>query len=212
MATFAGFSDRALEFYAGLERDSSKAYWTKHKPTYDTEVAAPMRALVQDLDPEFGPGKVFRPYRDVRFSLDKSPYKTHQGAFLGPVLGVGYYVQVDAAGLLVGGGFRAHSPAQVDRYRQAVDADASGAALVTLIDRLKQQGMVIEGARLKTRPRGFPADHPRMDLLRYQELMVLDHCGRPDWLASAAALDEIAAIWRRITPLNDWVMRYVGPS
>lgn len=212
MATFAGFSDRALEFYAGLERDNSKMYWAEHKPTYEAEVAGPMHALVRDLEPEFGPGKVFRPYRDVRFSLDKSPYKTYQGAILGTVPGVGYYVRVDAAGLLVGGGFRAHSPAQVDRYRQAVDDDASGAALVEMVGRLKQQGMVIEGARLKTRPRGVPADHPRVDLLRYKELMVLDQPGRPDWLRSAAALDEIAAIWRRITPLNDWVMTYVGPA
>jgi uncharacterized protein (TIGR02453 family) len=212
MATFAGFSDRALEFYAGLERDNSKAYWTDHKPTYDAEVGEPMRALVADLASEFGPGKVFRPYRDIRFSVDKAPYKTYQGAFFGAVAGLGYYVQVDAAGLLVGGGFRAHSPAQVERFREAVDDDASGEALAALVSDLKGEGMVIEGARLKTRPRGYPADHARVDLLRYKELMVLHHRGRPDWLASAVALDEIAASWRRITPLNDWIMTYVGPA
>ena len=73
------------------------------------------------LEDEFGPARLFRPNRDIRFSHDKSPYKTHQGAFVGVATGVGYYVQVSGDGLAVGGGFRAHSPAETARYRAAVD-------------------------------------------------------------------------------------------
>ena len=101
MGTFAGFSDRALELYAGLEADNSREYWARHKPEWEAEVRDPMRALLAGLEDEFGPAKMFRPNRDVRFSKDKAPYKTHQGALV-PVseetVGVGYYVQVDADG------------------------------------------------------------------------------------------------------------------
>ena len=104
MAAFTGFSDQALELYAGLEADNSKAFWTDHKAVWESQVRDPMQALLDELEAEFGPGKLFRPYRDVRFSKDKTPYKTHQAAFVGRVTGVGWYLQLDAEGLLAGGG------------------------------------------------------------------------------------------------------------
>jgi len=73
VSTFAGFGERATDFFAGLEADNSKAYWEDHRATYEAEVRAPMLALLAALEPEFGPGTMFRPYRDVRFSKDKSP-------------------------------------------------------------------------------------------------------------------------------------------
>ncbi|TAL12327.1 MAG: DUF2461 family protein, partial [Frankiales bacterium] len=77
---FEGFPEEALVFYEGLEADNTKAYWTDHKALYDRTVKAPMEALLAQLEPEFGPATFFRPYRDVRFSKDKTPYKTHAGA------------------------------------------------------------------------------------------------------------------------------------
>ena len=96
---FAGFGEGAVEFYDGLLADNSKAYWTDHRAIYEQDVLEPMRALLATLAPEFGPGKIFRPYRDVRFSRDKTPYKTACGASVGP-----FYVQVSSDGLLVAGG------------------------------------------------------------------------------------------------------------
>ena len=77
---FRGGLAEALEFCEGLEADNSKAYRTAHKDVYETVVLSPMKAIPAELAPEFGDGKVFRPDRDVRFSTDKSPYKTHIGA------------------------------------------------------------------------------------------------------------------------------------
>jgi uncharacterized protein (DUF2461 family) len=74
---FTGFPLAALDFYDDLEMDNTKAFWTAHKDVYETAVRAPMAALVAALEPEFGPAKVYRPYRDVRFAKDKTPYKTH---------------------------------------------------------------------------------------------------------------------------------------
>jgi uncharacterized protein (TIGR02453 family) len=212
MTGFEGFTDDALEFYDGLMADNSKTYWTAHKAVYDDAIAAPMQALVDALAPEFGPGRLFRPYRDVRFSKDKTPYKTGQAAFVGSDPGVGYYVQVDADGLLAGGGFRAHSTPQVDRFRRAVDDDRSGGEITDIVEQLRTDDFEIRGAQVKTRPRGYPADHPRIELLRYKEIMAAKAFGAPDWLATPNALDHVRSAWRRLGPLTTWVATHVGPA
>ena len=118
---FKGWPEEALEFYEGLAADNSKAYWTEHKAVYEDTVLRPMTELVEELAAEFGEAKIFRPYRDVRFSPDKSPYKTHIGA----VLGTGY-IQLSAEGLAAGDGMYGMSPVQLGRYRQAVLSEPAG--------------------------------------------------------------------------------------
>ena len=103
--SFAGFPVAALDFYEDLETDNTKSFWEAHKRVYDESVKAPMMALTAELEPEFGAAKVFRPYRDVRFAKDKTPYKTHQGAFVAAGPRTGWYVQVSARGVRTGAGF-----------------------------------------------------------------------------------------------------------
>ena len=207
---FAGFSDRALELYAGLEADNSRQYWTDHKAEWEAEVRDPMRALVAALEDEFGVAKLFRPNRDIRFSKDKTPYKTHQGAFVAHgTVGVGWYLQIDADGLLAGGGWRAHEPEHVKRYRAAVESDSSGPALAKVMGVLEADGFSLEGDRMKTRPRGVPEDHPRLELLRCRSLMVFRRYGAPDWLATPRTLDEVRTAWREVRPVAEWVHRHV---
>ncbi|WP_127125498.1 DUF2461 domain-containing protein [Georgenia sp. SYP-B2076] len=209
MADFTGFPLWGPQFYAQLERHNTREFWDEHKAQWERDVREPMLALVAALEPEFGPARVFRPYRDLRFSADKSPYKTHQGAISGPAPGFGFYVGLDADGLLAGGGFRTHSAEQTDRFRRAVDADDDG-VLPGIVATLQQQGFTIEGASLKTQPRGYPADHPRIVLLRRKELMAITNVGTPPWLATPAALDHVRAMWEQIRPLADWVTKNVG--
>jgi uncharacterized protein (TIGR02453 family) len=211
-AAFTGFPRWGVTFYQDLADDNTKEFWTAHKAEWERQVRDPMRALVAELEPEFGPATLFRPYRDVRFSPDKSPYKTYQGAIAGPAAGVGYYVQLSGEGLTVGGGFRTHSPEQTDRFRQAVDDDDSGAALQTIVDGLVAAGYTLEGAALKTRPKGYDADHSRLDLLRRKELMGIKRVGTPAWLSRPAALTHVRDAWRDIAPLNGWVVEHVGPA
>jgi uncharacterized protein (TIGR02453 family) len=212
MPTFPGFSDRAVAFYAELAADNTREFWAAHKAVYESEVRDPMRALVADLESEFGPAKLFRPHRDTRFSADKTPYKTHQAALASDDAGIGYYVQLDARGLTVGGGFRAHSSAQIARFRAAVDDDATGPEVSDLVAELRSTGFDIEGDALKTKPRGYDADHPRIDLLRCRSLMAVRMFGAPAWLASPAALEQVRDAWRSVTPLNRWVAGNVGPA
>jgi uncharacterized protein (TIGR02453 family) len=212
VTTFPGFSDRAVAFYAELAANNTREFWTAHKSVYESEVRDPMRALVADLESEFGPAKLFRPHRDIRFSNDKTPYKTQQGALAGDDSGVGYYVKLDSDGLTAGGGFRAHSSAQVARYRSAVDAEATGVELSDVVAGLRADGFDIEGEELKTKPRGYAADHPRIELLRCRSVMAFKEFGTPAWLASPAAFDQVRNAWRQVTPLRQWVAANVGPA
>ncbi|CAM2995598.1 DUF2461 domain-containing protein [Skermania piniformis] len=209
MRTFAGFPIAALDFYEDLAADNSKAFWTAHKHIYETSIRAPMEALVDDLAAEFGPAKLFRPYRDVRFSKDKSPYKTAQGAVVRTGAGVGFYVQIDAAGLFTGGGFYDGTPAQLARLRAAIDDDLRGPELAGM---LSATGFTVGGATLKTRPKGFPADHPRIELLRHTSLTLSREHGCPDWLTTDRAADEVRADWRQLRPVIERITAVVGPG
>ncbi|QIX49513.1 DUF2461 domain-containing protein [Rhodococcus sp. DMU1] len=202
---FTGFPVAALDFYEDLEADNSKPFWAAHKAVYDDCVRGPMLALLAELEPEFGPGKAFRPHRDVRFSADKSPYKTHQGGFVQTGPGVGFYVQIDAAGLRIAGGFYAGSSAQVSAYRATVDDSRHGPRLETLVRRLRRAGYEIGGERLKTRPRGVAEDHPRLDLLRHKSLTAAREHPSPEWLDSPRTLNEVRTAWRDVRPLVEWL-------
>jgi uncharacterized protein (TIGR02453 family) len=210
MSTFAGFPREALSFYARLAEDNSREFWQANKATYDRTVRAPMVALLDELGPEFGPGSVFRPHRDTRFSRDKSPYKTYQGGFVALTPGTGYYVELSAQGLVVGGGFHAHSPAQVERYRGAVDDERAGQVLETVVEALTARRFEIGGDVVATRPRGVAADHPRLELMRHRSLTASRRFGSPAWLATRDVVDHVRAAWRDVRPLNDWLDEHVG--
>jgi uncharacterized protein (TIGR02453 family) len=212
--TFTGFPDEGLVFYEGLEADNSKTYWTRSKGVYDSCVRAPMQALVDALATEFGAAKLFRPYRDVRFSNDKTPYKTHQGAVVVPEgRGAGaWYVQISAEGLRVAGGAWRLESDQVDRYRRAVADDVQGPRLRDEVGRLRAAGWAIDGDRLTRTPTGYAVDDDRADLLRHRSL----HAGRlfeyADWLHGPDALDHVRDAWRDLVPLNAWFADNVGAT
>lgn len=210
MGAFGGFPAEAVDFYARLEQDNTRAFWTEHRSTYEAAVREPMTALLDDLADRFGAGKVFRPHRDVRFSPDKSPYKTHQGGFVEVRPGIGYYVHLDADGLMAGGGFYAPTPVQVERYRRAVDEERTGNVLVGIVARLGKAGFEIGGDTLKTRPRGYPADHPRIEMLRHRSLTARLHLGAPAWLATPEAVGHVRGAWTAMEPLNTWLGDHLG--
>lgn len=207
---FTGFPTVAFDFYEGLAADNSKAYWAAHKATYDDAVKAPMTGLLAALEGEFGAGKVFRPYRDARFSKDKRPYKEHQGGYVGAEDGIGWYVQVGPEGLMVAGGWYHAEGGQLARYRDAVDS-AAGAELARIVEDLGPSRLALGGDRLKTRPRGVDPDHPRLDLLRHRSLTFSRDHGQPAWAATPAALRRVRDDWRRISPLVEWLVDHVGP-
>jgi uncharacterized protein (TIGR02453 family) len=212
--SFDGFPDEGLVFYEGLEADNSKTYWQRNKTAYETHVRGPLLAMLAELADEFGAAKVFRPYRDVRFSHDKTPYKTHQGAVITPEgRGAGsWYVQISADGLTVAGGAWRLESDQVARYRRAVADDVQGPRLQAEVDRLTGAGWSIDGDRLIRVPAGHDADSPRLDLLKHKSLYGSRSWEPTEWLHTRRALEEVRTAWRDLAGLNTWLDDNVGAT
>jgi uncharacterized protein (TIGR02453 family) len=210
---FTGFGKGAVAFYEELASDNSRDWWLANKPRYEDEVRRPMEELLEDVAAEFGEAKLFRPNRDTRFSKDKSPYKTNIAAVIFRPGGGSVYLSLGADGLHVGGGGYHLDREQLARYRAAVAAERTGSALESIAASLRDaKADVTSHSSLKTAPRGYPADHPRIDLLR-QDGIIGIWAHRPGaWLSTPAARDRVVAGWRDLQPLNDWMAAHVGPS
>ncbi len=187
--SFQGWPEAALDFFEGLERDNSKAYWAAHRRIYDEAVLAPMTELTEELAWEFGDVKLFRPYRDIRFSADKSPYRTEIGARVGSA-----YIRLS-------------------RYRDGVADDVRGTELERIIAAMSGHGITLIGHEvLKSAPRGYPADHSRIRLLRHKGLAAYKEWPVEPWLATAAARDHVREFLAATRPLTHWLDAHVGPS
>jgi len=207
---FEGFPVAALDFYDDLEVDNTRSFWEAHKAVYQESVLAPMKALTEALEPEFGKAKIFRPYRDVRFAKDKTPYKTHQGAFTAVAPETGFYVEVSPRGVRTGGGCYWFNPERLAAFRAAVVHDTYGAELEKLLKAVQHKGYELGGDKLKTKPRGYDADHPRIDLLRHKSLTLGRSLGFEPVIHTAELLDLVRQDWRAIRPVVDWIGRNAG--
>lgn len=197
----------ALDFYEDLEADNTKVFWTAHKHIYDEQVKAPLLALAEALEPEFGAPKLFRPYRDVRFAKDKTPYKTHQGMWFADTA---RYLQVSAAGLFLAAGYWDTSPGQVERLRRAIADDVAGTELERAVVAVRKAKFELGGHQLTRVPSGYDRDHPRAELLRYRSLTAHRELGCPAWLSTKRARTEISRSLRAVAPLVDWLDTHVG--
>lgn len=212
MSGCPGIPADAAAFYAELADHNTREWWAANKERYETGVRGSILQLTDALAEEFGEAKVFRPHRDVRFSADKTPYKDRRGAIAQVAGGMGFYVQLGKEGLTTGGGYHHRASDQVARYRAAVDDDTTGPELHRLIDTLQDKGFQIGGDRLKSRPKGFAEDHPRVELLRHKSLMAWRDHGTPAWMSTPEVVDRVRDDWRDIRPLGEWLGAQVGPT
>jgi uncharacterized protein (TIGR02453 family) len=209
---FRGFPPELFDFYEGLHADNSKAYWQAHKAMYDEQVRAPLEALCAELDDEFGPFSVFRPYRDMRFSKDKTPYKEWAAA-AGHHEGSAYYFHLGTDGLYAGTGMYTMASDQLARFREAVDAESTGTEIAGLVEQLAAGGYDVSAHdELKTAPRAYPKDHPRIALLRRKGLVAGRSWPVAQWMHTAKAKGRIVETWEAAAPLNAWLQAHVGPS
>ena len=188
-----------MGFFRGLELDNSRRYFEAHRDQYETEVRGPMEALAAELSPVLGPVKLFRINRDLRFSADKSPYKTNVAAVVGRL-----YIHLDARDFFVATGAHMPDNAWLTRYREAV-AGPAGADLERTVERLRLGGLNVGGNPLKTAPRGYPADHPRIEMLRWREVGTGRSFGLEPWIATPAARERVLEAWEAMRPLSDWL-------
>ncbi len=207
-STFRGWPVEAVEFLEGIELDNSKSYWNAHKDLYREKLLGPMTALLAELAPEFGAGRVFRPYRDTRFSADKSPYKTNIAAH-----NDAGYISLSADALGVGAGLYRPSSDQLARFRVAVADDRTGPELVRLVTELRKKQVEVSAHEvLKSAPRGYPSDHPRIDLLRHKGLTAWEEWPVGPWLDTNAPKRRIADFLRATVPLRKWFDSNVGSA
>ncbi|HKN45411.1 MAG TPA: DUF2461 domain-containing protein [Propionibacteriaceae bacterium] len=211
--TISGFSPAATRFFEDLEDQNTREFWLAHKHVFEGEVREPMAALLDSLPEQYQPFKVFRTNRDVRFSADKSPYKTMHGAAHG-VPGAVYYLHLDASGLMVACGSYMMQPEELERYRQAVAAHSSGEELSEILAALRRRRSLklspggVEP--LKTAPRGFPRDHPRADLLRQKGLIAMRTRGPSELQNGARLRTFVVETFEMCADLTEWLRRYVG--
>jgi uncharacterized protein (TIGR02453 family) len=209
---FSGFSPAALAFYEGLVADNSKAYWQAQRAVYDTEVRGAMLALLDELA-EFGPFHVFRPYNDARFAKGRPPYKEQIGAVGESEGGAVQYVAFSAEGLMVGTGYYAMAADQLERFREAVDDEHRGAEVAELSAALERRGYTIGAIdELKTAPRGYAKDHPRIALLRRKGLTAFRRWPVAPWLHTRGVVKRVREAWNEPAALNAWLDTHVGPS
>jgi len=184
---FQGFPPETLRFLRQLKRNNNRDWFLAHKQVYEQKVKAPMTGLVtavggamQGFAPELeaDPKKaIYRIYRDIRFSADKSPYKTHIAAFFVP-RGMqknscaGLYFHVAPDELIVAGGIYMPDAATLRTLRQYIAGHWQQLAAITDCSEFKRFFGGLQGERLLRPPRGFPPDHPAADLLRYKNFVV----------------------------------------
>ena len=211
--SFRGFAPEAFEWFAGLERDNSKTYFTATRERYEHDVRGELEAMLDELAEELGGSvKVFRQQRDLRFTPDKTPYKTRTYGVIHADRR-GLYAELSARGLYAGTGYHQLARDQLERFRAGVADDERGGALVAAVTAAEEAGLEIEGEALRTAPRGYPRDHPRAALLRHKALIAGRRAapGR-DGIGREAALAHVGGTWRAAAPLNEWLDTHVGPS
>lgn len=202
---FEGWKGDFRGYFLGLQANNTKSFFEAHRKQYETDVKAPLAALLAELEPEFGAARMARPNRDIRFSADKSPYKTNIYASTA----AGGYVSLDANSLVAAGGRYMLDPEQLARYRAAVAAEASGEELDAIVAALRKRGYEIGGQELKRVPSPYPSDHPRGELLRHKRLIYWKRWDVGPWIATSAVRQRVAGAWRDGADLGKWLSRHL---
>jgi uncharacterized protein (TIGR02453 family) len=215
MTRFEGFSPQVHEWFLGLEADNSKEYFAAHRQFFEDSVRGQMEALLTELSERFGGGvKMFRQNRDIRFSPDKSPYKTNTyGVLRGTdVAAHGLYASISARGLVAGSGYHVMARDQLDRYRDAVADDRHGTELRKLMAKAEKAGLDVWGESLATAPRGYPKDHERIALLRRKSLSLGATTDSERGIGRADGLRFVTRTWRAAAPVTGWLDEHVGST
>ena len=221
--TFAGMPDEGLAFLEDLEERNTKAFFDANRQVFKDQVQVPFAALVEAAAarlrrtvPGLGQPKVFRIYRDLRFSKDKTPYKTSLSASVpsrpageghGAGVGTGFYVNVGPAGLYTASGLYHPARPELERVRAAIADEATGPELEAILARAAGRGLEPYLDPLQRMPKAWPPDHPRAGLLKARSLVLNRQHERAPWLQTAELLARLVADWKAMIPFNRWLER-----
>jgi uncharacterized protein (TIGR02453 family) len=212
MSGFRGFPPGALEFLRELEDNNERDWFKANRRRYDELLVAPARELGEELEAAgFGRAHLFRPWNDTRFHAGP-PIKEHLGLAVGYEGAGGFYVELSLDGLFVAAGLHNPAPDQVERMRRLVADGRSAAVLSRAIAGAEAAGLRLGEPALTRAPRGYPADHPRIDLLRHRALTVSQRHRLAGWIHRPAAGARIRRQLDAAAPLVHWLRERVGPT
>ncbi|HTX07942.1 MAG TPA: DUF2461 domain-containing protein [Solirubrobacteraceae bacterium] len=200
----------ALEFLRELEDNNDADWFRANRRRYDEHLMAPARELAEKLS-ELGAPHFFRPYNNLRFRPGP-PLKEHLGVAIGYGGTGGYYFDLSLDGLLVAAGLWRPAPDQLERFRAAIDDERRGRGFVRGLATARRGGLAPAEPELKRVPRGYPADHPRVDHLRRKQLTVSRRHPLESWLHEPACDERVQSELRAARPLVKWLAEAVGPS
>ena len=212
---FEGFGPQVRDWFKGLEADNSRDYFAANRDFFEAAIRDQMEALLSELSEQFGGEvKLFRQHRDVRFSRDKSPYKTNTYGVLrgADIAAGGLYASISADGLVAGSGYHVMARDQLERYREAVDDGKRGAELSKLVGAARKARLGLWAQSLATAPRGYPKDHERIELLRLKSLALGARLNLGRGIGGADGVRFVATTWRAAAPVARWLDEHVGAS
>ncbi|MBN2379952.1 DUF2461 domain-containing protein [candidate division WOR-3 bacterium] len=227
MDEFQGFPDKGLAFLRDLTANNNKTWFEENREVYKSQLVTPALAFISEFGQLLqkrvsadivydtrtnGAGSLFRIYRDVRFSPDKSPYKTHLGIFFweGPgkkMDNPGYYFHLEPGGALMYAGKYQFSPDQLAVFRDAVADKEKGTELERAIDAVKKAGYAVGDIHYKKVPRGYDPAHPRSELLRHNTLYARSPVIPAKVVSSSRLLDICLEHCKRLSPLQGWLLK-----
>jgi uncharacterized protein (TIGR02453 family) len=203
---FTGFPPEAISFLKSLDTHNNRDWFQAHKDVYEQACRQPMQALMLELEPQYGSSKISRINRDMRFARGMAPYKTYIAGGIG-----GSYISLSRDGLYVGAGMYKPDAAALARFRSAIDDHTSGKALVTLVTSLRHKRYDVDTHEtLRSAPKGYAPDHPRIDLLRMKDIYAGKSFTPAPWLSTRKALDKITGVIDDVQPLVKWLQRHVS--
>lgn len=224
MANFSGFPRQYFTFFNQLKKNNTREWFEKHRSDYDEYVLHPAREFVIEMGKKLrkiAPGvnaipkinkSLFKINRDVRFSKDKSPYKTYMGIWLWEggrkrMESSGFYLHVENKKLLIGVGIKMFPKPLLNRYREAVVDKKQGAALKSAVKKITDKGYLIDGKHYKKTPRGFDAEHPHAPYLLFNGLTARVEEKVPDVFYSEAIIDYAYDHYKNMLPLHRWLRK-----
>jgi len=226
--TFSGFAKETVRFYAELRKNNNRPWFEANRETYERHVIGPAKLFVTAMGARLKTiaprvvaipavnKSIFRIYRDTRFSLDPSPYKTNLGIYFWEgtrpkMESAGFYFQLEPPHLYMGGGMYMIPDSLLGRYRKAVVDKSRGAEIRKIVAAIRgRDGFTVEGAHYKRVPAGFDPAHPNAELLKHKGLYAGFETGIPEEFYSARLVDYCFERFEPVAPLNRWMMRLYG--
>jgi uncharacterized protein (TIGR02453 family) len=219
---FEGFPKECFRFFRQLKRNNNRFWFEKHKHEFESYAKSPMQSFISSLQmyfngfaPEFdlNPKRsIFRIYRDIRFSQDKTPYKTHIAAHFvlrgkpKGFLGSGYYIEIAPGELYTGGGIYIPSSDQLKKIRRSISTHGEEFLNIVKNREFKKIFTPFEWSKLQRVPKGYDEDNPMAEWLKYKQFFVGVSWQEPKSY-NARFVGEVAVIFERLTPLVKFLNR-----